>query len=249
MKHLLILLITCWLLPLWAQDSLSVATPRTLTFPSLDGVTITADLYHVADSLPVMLLCHQASYSRGEYIETAHQLNQWGFNCLAIDQRSGKSVNGVKNQTHWDAQEKGRPTNYPDAEIDLIAAINYLVIRYQQDVILLGSSYSASLALKLANEHDRVRAALAFSPGEYFRGTINVSQSLQGIAKPIFVTSSRSEASSVRELLREVEAVHFVPKAMGAHGSKVLWSTHKGREEYWEALKAFLAPFSPWLEG
>src|SRR5262245_54570689 len=64
-----------------------------ITFPSKDGLPVTADLYHVNDSLPVILLCHQARFSRGEYREAAVKLNKFGFNCLAIDQRSGQEVN------------------------------------------------------------------------------------------------------------------------------------------------------------
>lgn len=231
----------CWILllassSLWGQDG-----PQRVSFPSLDGVEITADMYVVADSLPVMLLCHQAGYSRGEYIESAPRFNELGFNCLAIDLRSGKEVNGVKNKTAWDAREKRRPVNYLDAEMDMVAAINYLVVKYKQDVILVGSSYSASLALKLAKEHDRVRAAIVFSPGEYFGQALNLTAAIAGLNKPVFATSSRGEAESVRNILKGVpHAVQFVPKAAGAHGSKVLWSTHKGQEEYWEALIPFL---------
>src|SRR3972149_6331103 len=72
---------------------------KTITFPSTDALLITADLYFVSDTLPYMILCHQAGYSRGEYMETADKFCNLGYNCLAIDQRSGKEVNGVKNKT------------------------------------------------------------------------------------------------------------------------------------------------------
>lgn len=236
-KYFIILIICFSIVRLQAQN-----TPKTITFPSLDGVSITADVYHVADTLPIILLCHQASYSRGEYIESALELNKLGFNCMAIDQRSGKEVNNIVNKTAADARNKRRPVNYWDAEMDLIAGINYLIIKYKKDVILLGSSYSASLALKVAKEHDKVRAAIGFSPGEYFKSYVNLTESIRGLEKPVFVTSSRGESKSVGVIVEGLPNVtHFVPKAEGAHGSKVLWSTHSGREEYWEALKDFLA--------
>ncbi len=217
------------------------SAPQKITFPSLDGVTITADVYHLNDSLPVILLCHQASYSRGEYIETGPKLNELGFNCMAIDQRAGQAVNTVANRTAVDARDKHRPMNYLDAELDMVAAINYLVVKYKKNVILLGSSYSASLALKLAKEHERVSAVIVFSPGEYFGSKLNLKEKIHGLDKPVFATCSRGEAPKVKEILAVVDhATCFIPKAPGAHGSKVLWSTHKDQQEYWDALIPFL---------
>ena len=68
-------------------------------FPAADELMITGDLYlaHEDKSTPFIVLCHQANWSRGEYREIAPKLNELGFNCLAIDQRSGKSVNDIDN--------------------------------------------------------------------------------------------------------------------------------------------------------
>ena len=60
---------------------------KKITFPASDGILISADLYFVNDSLPYMILCHQAGYSRAEYAETASKFCHLGYNCLAIDQR------------------------------------------------------------------------------------------------------------------------------------------------------------------
>src|SRR5687768_9393059 len=84
---------------------------ETITFPSKDGITITGDMYMINDTMPYMLLCHQAGYSRGEYKETAKRFNKLGFNCLAIDQRSGNEVNGVKNMTAEAAKKAGKSTD------------------------------------------------------------------------------------------------------------------------------------------
>src|SRR4051812_30289117 len=86
-----------------------------VTFPSKDGVTITADWYPIADSCPVILLCHQAGFSRGEYESTAVRLNKFGFNCLAIDQRFGDEVNGIKNETAAEARRLDKPRSNADA--------------------------------------------------------------------------------------------------------------------------------------
>ncbi|MBA4348121.1 MAG: hypothetical protein C0413_04645 [Clostridiales bacterium] len=147
-------------------------TVSTVTFPTTDNLNITADLYWTGDaSKPFIILFHQADYSRGEYLEIAPKLNALGYNCLAVDQRSGRSANNVKNETYQLAKDAGLPTGYTDAYPDLEAALSYVVSTYAPEkLIVWGSSYSASLVLILASEYsDEIAAALSFSPGEYFK--------------------------------------------------------------------------------
>ena len=215
----------------------------TVTFPSLDSVTITADWYPVNSESQTILLCHQNGFSRGEYAESARKLNMIGFNCLAIDQRVGNEVNGVTNETALDAKKKNKPQTFADAEQDITAAVNWLFEKYHRRVIILGSSYSASLALKVAMENDHVFAAAAFSPGEYFGSADYISYHINGLAKPVFLTSSRDEAPAVTELAKDVMSlvkVQYIPKGQGDHGSKVLWSTRPENQDYWAALMSFL---------
>jgi hypothetical protein len=215
---------------------------KKVVFPSNKKIDVTADLYHISDEAPVLLLCHQASYSRGEYRETAKIFNELGYNCMAIDQRSGKSVNGVENLTAKAARAKNRPTGYLDAEADILAGLDYLVDKYDREVILLGSSYSASLVLKIAKESEDVKAVLAFSPGEYFGDDLNLTETISGLEKPVFVTSSRGEITRTRPLAAVMSnCEQFAPERFaGQHGSKALWSSNEGSEMYWEAVKGFL---------
>jgi len=69
------------------KDTLAISGH--IEFPSKDGLMITADSYEMLPGKGFILLCHQADFSRGEYTETAKRLNEMGYNCLAIDQRSG----------------------------------------------------------------------------------------------------------------------------------------------------------------
>src|ERR1051326_2881810 len=94
------------LFPLLSFFQFSSQATQKITFPASDGVIVTADLYFISDSLPYMILCHQAGYSRAEYAETAGKFCHLGYNCLAIDQRSGKEVNGVKNETAASGEQK-----------------------------------------------------------------------------------------------------------------------------------------------
>lgn len=212
-------------------------------FPSKDELMMSADWYPVSSSMPVILLCHQNGFSRGEYTETASRLNKFGFNCLAIDQRVGKEVNGIKNETAIEAQEKKLDPTFEDAEQDIIAAIDYLQTQYKQKIIILGSSYSASLALKIAATNERVSAVALFSPGEYFSDTNYIGNSIKTFEKPLFATSSKAEADKVTDLLRDVNSrikIQYIPKEEGDHGSKVLWPSSPQNQEYWIALMSFL---------
>jgi dienelactone hydrolase len=223
--------------------STSVKAQLKVFFPAKDELMITANWYPVSSDYPVILLCHQNGYSRGEYAETALRLNKFDFNCLAIDQRVGKTVNGVLNETAADAEEKKKSQSFEDAEQDILAALDYLQTQYKQKVIILGSSYSASLALKIAASSDRVSAVVAFSPGEYFSDPHYISSSIEKLDKPVFITSSRKEADGVTQLVRDVNSkikIQYIPKQEGDHGSKVLWSTSPQNQEYWIALMSFL---------
>ena len=215
----------------------------TITFPSLDGLEITADLFHVAEEAPVFVLCHQARYNRTEHTETAKALMARGYNCLATDQRSGGILNDQENETTNKAKAQGLPTSYLDAEPDIIAAVNFMAEKYQQPVILVGSSYSAALGLKVAKENPNVKAVLSFSPGEYFGDKLALGKTITGLNKPTFITSSKSEVPTAQPLVNEVNkevVTHFIPASDGAHGSRVLWSEQPFSEEYWTAVNAFL---------
>ena len=213
------------------------------SFPSKDSLLIFADVYKRKDSKPIVLLCHQAGFSRGEYRETAFRIGSIGFSSIAIDQRSGNEVNGIVNKTAQLAIEKELPTEYIDAKQDIEAAIDYLFkLNDNQSIILVGSSYSASLVLLIGKKNDKVKAVAAFSPGEYIKG-INIQDSIIGYEKPIFITSSKTETEAAKKLISGIDTVwtnHFQPDFEGIHGSSALWETTEGNEKYWDAFKLFL---------
>lgn len=213
-----------------------------LEFPSGDGLTITANSYEIIPSDEYILLCHQAGYSRGEYREIAKQLNALGYNCLAIDQRSGKECNAMINETAMRAEQEGKATDYMSAEQDITAAIDYIYHKTNRKMILWGSSYSASLALKIAKENDKIEAVVAFSPGEYLKD-FNLEEAISGLNKPMFVTGAKKEMKNIEKVVSKVNAEHkeiFTPAQDGIHGSSALWDSTPDHAEYWDALKTFL---------
>ncbi len=231
------------------------AGPETVTFPSADGLTITADLYtpHEDSATPFIVLFHQAGWSRGEYREIAPRLNSLGFNCLAVDQRSGGEVNGVDNETVKRAEAAGKGVTYLDALPDLEAALVWVRKDHARGkVIAWGSSYSASLVLWIAgNKPALADAVLAFSPGEYFaregKPETWVKDAAAKIAVPVFITSTRDEQPMVAPIFAAIplgKKIAYLPASEGNHGSRALWKKFKDSSGCWEAVTAFLSQFS-----
>jgi len=217
---------------------------ETLQFKSKDGLLITADYYSVEQPKNLIVLCHRSNCNRGEYRETAPKLNKLGFSCLAIDQRSGMKAFGVINETSALAKQNGLPTGYLDAKQDIESAVNYAYeLNSNKPIIILGSSYSASLALLISTETDKIKAVIAFSPGEYLKG-VTLAEEIKSLTKPIFATGARKEIDEVSKVLRFVNSKNmtlFKPKVDGFHGSKTLWESVNGHEFFWESLQQFLS--------
>ncbi|MBL7784659.1 MAG: alpha/beta hydrolase [Chitinophagales bacterium] len=232
--------------PLLLNDSISItAGQHTFNFLSKDSLPITGTLYHIAPDLPIILLCHQAGSSKDEYSTIAPRLNELGYNCLAIDQRSGGKKLGGNNPTAIAAQKANKPTDYLSAEQDILAAIDTICNLYHKSVVLLGSSYSASLAMKIGASSPKVKSVIAFSPGEYFseQSDTYLSQYVRQLKKPLFITSSKSEAEACKTLFNFAcsrTKVQFIPSGEGIHGARALWQQTPNHAEYWDALVDFL---------
>ncbi len=221
----------------------SLQAQEEVTFKAKDGLTVYATDYVINKDKPYILLFHQAGYSKGEYKEIAPKLLKLGYNCLAVDLRSGGDVNFVPNETAAEARKLHLPTTYIDAEKDIRAAIDYAYKKSNQPVVLFGSSYSASLALLIGKTDDRVKAIIAFSPGEYLKPDVNMALSIEHTTKPIFAACSQREFVYVQEMLSGIGANYktiFKPQDHpGTHGAKALWNDCKASNEYWLALYLF----------
>lgn len=231
---------------------------ETLTFASQDGLEVTADHYRSGRAgAPLIVLFHQAGWSRGEYREIAPKLCAMGFNCMAIDQRSGnQSPNGVVNETAKRARAKKLGDTYVDARPDILAAIEHARKEYTESkLILWGSSYSSALALQIAGSEPKlVDGVLSFAPGEYFSRFGKpgdwVTTSAKTIACPTFITSAKNEVpqwSAIYDAIPEkTKKTKFVPEGEGQHGSRALWKQFPDHGEYWKAVEGFLGEhFAP----
>ncbi|MBN2350856.1 MAG: dienelactone hydrolase family protein [Bacteroidales bacterium] len=212
-------------------------------FYSADSLKITADLFLKDYSLPYILLFHQGGFSRGEFREIAGKLMKFNYNCLAVDLRAGDKVNYVRNETAQRAHENNIPHQMIDAKSDILAAINYVSKNSDQPMVLFGSSFSASLCILAAKNNEKVKAVIAFSPGEYFRPEIIVKDELDGFDKPVFVSSSDLEYTYILDMFSSVPSKQktiFKPyEGKGIHGAKALWDENEYNGEYWMELIRF----------
>jgi len=216
---------------------------KRIEFKSKDGLLITADYYAVKEPKGMMLLCHRSHCNRAEYRETAPKFNALGYSCLAIDQRSGMKIFGETNETKNRAKAQKLPTGYLDATPDIEAGIEKAFqLNEKKPIILLGSSYSAALSLRLAKDDIPVKALIVFSAGEHLKG-VNLAEEIHTIKCPVFATSAKSEIKETATVLKNIDkkwVTQFKPKEDGFHGSKILWSSVKGYEKVWLAVEAFL---------
>lgn len=220
-------------------------TEQKLHLLAADGVKITAELHRVENNKGFILLFHQAGFSRGEYKPIIPKLNEMGYSCLSIDQRSGKEVNNVVNQTSLEAKKLGKPTQYTDAIPDIEAAINYAVKNLNQEkVIYWGSSYSAALSFYFGSKYqDNISGIISFSPGEYFEID---EQSIPSYAArvncPVFISSAKSEKKNWQAIYDAIpgEKYFYLPDHEGYHGSRALWAKNIGSQDAWAHLSRFL---------
>lgn len=223
-----------------------VKSQELIKFQSGDGVEITADFYEKGGSEKIIILFHQAGWSRGEYGETAPKLNDLGYSCLAVDLRSGGKVNKIINETYKSAVSKGKATSYKDAFQDIEAAVAYVKETFNpKKLILLGSSYSSALVLKYGGDYpDAIQGILSFSPGEYFGSNDFIKKSAEKITVPVFITSAKNEPDNWKGIYDVIPAKskqNYIPATKGNHGSRALWKVFSDNAGYWDAVTSFLA--------
>ncbi len=221
----------------------------TVQFPSADGLMITADVYWSDPSdhtLPFICLFHQANFSRGEYREIAPRLVKMGYNCMAIDARSGKVTNGIVNETAHRAKKAGKAQEFEHAKADLLAALQYARSNFAEGpLIAWGSSYSASLIFKVSAENESlVDGSLSFSPNVISRWTRDwIVTDAAMVKHPVFVTSARRESDKwdrLRTTIPEAQLTAFLPSTVGFHGARALWKNQRDSGDYWAAVESYL---------
>jgi len=191
----------------------------------------------------IALLFHQAGSNVMEYETVLSSFHVAGFDTLTIDQRSGGTLWGVDNMT---VKGLGASTEYAEAYPDLEAAFNYAVKRKYKTILLVGSSYSASLAIVLASKNpDTVTAVAAFSPGEYFADKSWIKNATSSLKVPLYITGARNEVKRVEEVIIKAgnnDVTYYKPKS-AVHGVSSL-----RKDKNPDGYKANLEDFSKFLK-
>jgi dienelactone hydrolase len=226
-----------------------------LVFTTDDGVTIYGELYR-ADApgdAPVALLFHQGAGSSAEYTEIAPRLVGAGYHAIAVDQRRGGDMFGRANRT-LEALGDQPPASYCEVYPDLQATLREARARgLTGPVVAWGSSYSASLVMRLTLEHpDDIVAVASFSPasGEPMAGC-EPEPWARRLGRPLFVgrPSRELEIDWIREqhdLLRSLDATIFIaPEARHASSMLAPERNATSTESAWAALSAFLYEHAP----
>ncbi len=222
-----------------------------VTLRAADGLAVQGTRTEAlrSPSRGTVLLFHMAGSNRAEYAPVAPAFARRGFASLAIDQRSGGTAFGARNET---AAALGHDPGYLAALPDLEAAFAWARGAGGGRILLLGSSYSAALVFLLAARHPgAVAAVLAFSPGEYLRGA-SVREAAARVTCPVFVSSAAdsAEIAAARGLLAAAHgadpAVQHVPEA-GPHGASLLRTDRnpRGADAAWRAVDRFLDTVAP----
>lgn len=211
-----------------------------ITFQSTDSIEVTADYYRVGLSKPFVVMFHDTGGSRGEYREIAQRFVKLGYNCLAVDLRYGDEYNFITNETHLAAKRAGKSISEWESHRDVIAAINYAYSMNKQPVIVMGSSFSASLALYYSINNAKVDAVVALNPGEFFTERFTLTTMLKKYDKHVFAASRKSEFDYLKDLFQYVPSSHkllFAPSnAESPLRLKSLMQDEEGNDELWLTL-------------
>lgn len=207
---------------------------KKVTYRAEDGVVVTADFSTMgslkkARKRPTLVLLHMAHSSRGEYRDLVPGFARAGYNCLAVDLRCGSNQNdvarGVDNETAKSALSLKKPHHYSDAMADLEATFAWLDRqKLAGPRVLVGSSFSAALALVYAARNDgKLACVMALSPNEYLE-KYRVIDEVPKLAKTAaYVMVGNAQEREVGE--RYIQAMQCKPRFLhapdvGAHGTR-----------------------------
>ncbi|MBL8859406.1 MAG: alpha/beta fold hydrolase [Planctomycetes bacterium] len=255
-----------------AIGAAAVPAHDTLTRPLPDGIRLTADVYRqratgdeaMVGDKPVLVCMHMTSSSRGEYKRLAAELLALGVHVMSVDLRSGGpgeiadrktgERSGTMNETWRQARALlGRDPTYIEAYPDVVAAVAWAKELFPYSRIgLVGSSYSASLALVYAAEHpSAVDVVAALSPGEYMQPW-SIATRVKDLAVPTYFTCGNTQADMgqarpvAAAILDQTKVRTFWPEdegIIGDHGSRTLMIHGAvNHQRQWEKFRQGIAP-------
>jgi alpha-beta hydrolase superfamily lysophospholipase len=224
--------------------------PKEITLTTEDGIRIWADVYSAPEGkkAPLIMLFHQGGGdARGEYGPIVPRLLQQGFNIIAIDLRKGGTRFESANRTVENL--KGQEFSFCDAYKDLEATLRYVKKEgFTGKRLAWGSSYSASLAIRLGSDYSNdLAGVLAFSPaGSGPMESCKPDSYIPNLKLPLLALrpASEMEIESARQqfaLFQKYGKQTYIAKN-GVHGSSMLSATRVNGdvEEHWGKVLGFI---------
>lgn len=214
-----------------------------VNFYTSDSLLISADHYYSDPEDPYILLFHTEESSRGEYAGLAERFVKMHYNCLAVDLRKGDKYGYIDNLSATRAKNLQIDKKKYTAN-DILAAIDYAFRQSNKKVILLGSSWSASHALKIGSSSPMVQAIIAFSPGEAFVSGIRLADILKQTDLPVYIASSPEEMAFMDSTIRNNSNANVTlfdpPEKTLNRGIQLLFDNNPSHNEYWLSLLIFI---------
>ena len=234
------------------DSSYDNSSVQEISFYTPDSIKIFGDLYELDKKENTILLFHQSgSNAKGEYASIIPKLIDKGFNILAIDQRVGGQYYGNYNRTlaNIPTNRYGDGYGYCDAYNNLESALNFIIDSgFSGAKIIWGSSYSASLAIQLANNRQNdINGVLAFSPasGGSMKDCLP-NKYFETLKIPLIILRPPNEMENENsklqfDLANKYNHQTYVPKN-GVHGSSMLVKERVGSnvEDTWTVVLSFL---------
>lgn len=197
------------------------------------GIAMTAEYYvRRGNTGPLAVCLHMADSSRGEYAKSAAEFVLYGASVLAVDLRAGKEHDGVLNATAaaFHAKHK-RAATFAEAYDDVVEAVKWArELRPDAKILLVGSSYSATLALAYAARvPDGVDSVIAISPSECIEGW-TVAAEVRNIKVPTHIQcgSGIEERTKAQRFFngldKKLRSSFYAPEELKVvHGAPMLW--------------------------
>lgn len=176
------------------QEAMDIV-PATITLKTLDGIDIVGTFFDVPESKGAVLFLHMMPATKESWSELAPLFAKKGYLALAIDLRGhGESEGGP------DGYKKFSDEDHQKSILDVDAAVKYLLAKgvAMDQVVLIGASIGANLALKYIADHSDFKTAIMLSAGLNYRGimTIPAAESLKPGARVFFLTSRDDDGNS-----------------------------------------------------
>ncbi|MCK4920875.1 MAG: hypothetical protein KAS71_07505 [Bacteroidales bacterium] len=220
-----------------------------IEFYSSDSLLLTADHYFSKKGNQYILFFHSENSSRGEFDNIANRFTKMRYNCLAVDLRTGNKYGYIKNESAERASRSNVKNSLISGEKDILAAIEFAQSLSNKNLILFGSSSSASLSLKIAAEINNIDAVMALSPGEYFKPEFAVQNLIPDFNIPIFVAGNKIEEPYLNdmffELKEEYKSIVDPADNSEGRGTELLSQNNPANNEYWMAVLIFIKSLNP----